>query len=179
MIIGCHQPNFTPWVPFFEKIEQSDIFVIMGNCQFEKNNFQNRFNVNNKWHTMRVFSGMTTLIKDKKYISPEEDWQKITKAFPKLSMFDSCISENLLSTNSFIIKEACRHLKINTKITLDYKTDLKGTERLLDICKTNGATKYLSGVSGKNYLDVSLFEKAGIEVIFQESKNKIPLIELL
>ncbi len=54
MIISIHQPNFMPWNPFFEKIQQSDMFVCLTQCQFEKNGYQNRFNFNDKWYTMSV-----------------------------------------------------------------------------------------------------------------------------
>lgn len=35
MIVSIHQPNFVTWYPFFEKVAQSDVFVIMSHCQFE------------------------------------------------------------------------------------------------------------------------------------------------
>ena len=37
MILAIHQPNFFPWWPYFEKIEQADMFVFLTHCQFEKN----------------------------------------------------------------------------------------------------------------------------------------------
>jgi hypothetical protein len=37
-----------PWYPFFEKMQQADVFILLGHCQFEKNGFQNRFSINNK-----------------------------------------------------------------------------------------------------------------------------------
>ena len=52
MIVSIHQPNFMPWYPYFQKMQQADIFVVLENCQFEKNGFQNRFNMNNTWYTM-------------------------------------------------------------------------------------------------------------------------------
>ena len=39
MKIAIHQPNFFPWYPFFEKIKNCDIFIILTHCQFEKNGF--------------------------------------------------------------------------------------------------------------------------------------------
>ena len=44
---------------------------------------------------------------------------------------------------------------------------------MLDICKDNGATKYLSGSGGKNYLRLDDFLTAGIEVEFID--NKLPI----
>ena len=57
MIVTIHQPNFIPWYPFFQKMEQSDIFIMLGHCQFEKNGFQNRFQINNAWNTLSVKKG--------------------------------------------------------------------------------------------------------------------------
>jgi len=68
-----------------------------------------------------------------------------------------------------------------TNILNDYKTSFKGTQRLVDICLHYGANEYLSGVSGRHYLDVSLFRHHGIKVIFQDEKDMIkqPLVNIL
>ena len=54
MIVAIHQPNFMPWYPFFQKIAAADTFVVLTHCQFEKNNYQNRFNQRERWHTLSV-----------------------------------------------------------------------------------------------------------------------------
>ena len=46
MRVSIHQPNFVPWYPFFQKIKEVDKFIILKECQFEKNGYQNRFNFN-------------------------------------------------------------------------------------------------------------------------------------
>ena len=76
MKIAIHQPNFMPWYPFFEKIRSADVFVILTHCQFEKNNFQNRFNMLDRWNTMSVNKGLEP-IQNKKYLEPQRDWNKI------------------------------------------------------------------------------------------------------
>ena len=47
------------------------------------------------------------------------------------------------------------------------------SELLLAICRKVGATDYLSGVSGREYLDRELFQRAGIRVRFQEFHHPI------
>ena len=42
MIVGIHQPQYIPWIPYFSKIVQSDIFVLLDDVQFQKNGLQNR-----------------------------------------------------------------------------------------------------------------------------------------
>jgi hypothetical protein len=41
-------------------------------------------------------------------------------------------------------------------------------ERLVNLCKQLRATRYLSGAAAKEYLEVPLYEKEGIEVEFQD-----------
>lgn len=167
MIVSIHQPNFFPYMGIFEKIAASDVFVIMGNCQFEKNNYQNRFKVGDKWHTMSVISGNIPIVQ-KRYLRPVKDWERITNVYNKLHNFDDLISFDLWRTNSAIIVRACHMLGIKTKIVYDYPTELTKSERLVDLCKKYGATKYLAGSGGKKYLDKELFATYNIEVEFQD-----------
>lgn len=182
MKIAIHQPNFLPWYPFFQKIKEVDKFIILGNCQFEKNGFQNRFNLKNKWHTMSTKKGLTP-INTKIYLNPQKDWNKLKQNLSQyqktLDKLDDCINENLLSTNSKIIEKITKMLGYNTEILYDYPTELKSTDRLVDLCLHYGATEYLSGISGKNYLDLNLFKDKGIKVKFQENLTKKHILELL
>jgi hypothetical protein len=184
MILTIHQPNFFPWYPFFQKISQADKFVFLNNSQFQKNYLQNRFLYQEKWHTLSVNKGLDPII-TKKYINYKKDWSIIKNKLPEfydvLSIFDDVISENLVDTNMKIISIICKMLDIKTELLLDYKTNLTATERIIDICLHYKANTYLSGISGKNYLDLSEFKSKNIEVIFQdESKmHKKPIIEIL
>ena len=80
-------------------------------------------------------------------------------------------------TNFNVIKAIQKKLNINTEIITDYYTNLSSTARLVHLCKTYKATQYLSGVSGKKYLDTALFEKEGIEVIYQGKEESKPIIQ--
>jgi len=129
---------------------------------------------------MSVKAGNIPIIQ-KRYVNHIKDWKVITERYPKLINFNDLITWDLWKTNSSIIVRACNMLDIKTPIRYDYPTELKGTERLVDICVKHGATKYLSGISGKKYLDLKLFETYNIEVIFQDEKNmdKRPLVEII
>lgn len=185
MILSIHQPNFFPYYGVFQKIEQSDVHVILSHCQFEKNNYQNRFNIDDNWYTMSVYAGMEKTIYDKKYFNPYNDWDNVKKKLPEyknvLEKFDHCISEGVAKTNTCIIEKICFMIGLKTEIRHDWPTNLRGSERLLSICLVYGATTYLSGISGKNYLNIKIFEENGINVIFQD-ENKIikkPIITIL
>jgi hypothetical protein len=173
MIVSIHQPNFIPWIPFFEKIRESDVFVLLGNCQFEKNGFQNRFDINESWITMPV-NKKTSSIRDKKYIDPEYNWNKIKKTLKNIKFLDDLdkfIGDNLFETNSEIIKYICKKLSIEVKLEEDFPTNKTGSERLLEICEHFGAKKYLSGPSGRKYLDEFIFKEKNIDVIYFDSSK--------
>jgi len=182
MIVTIHQPNFIPWYPFFQKIQQADIFVLLGHCQFEKNGFQNRFNMNGRWNTMSVKKGLEYINK-KQYVDAKKDWERIKNSMPDykhiLSEMDDLITNNLYQTNSAIIHHLVKKLNIDTIIVEDYETNLTSNARLVDICKRYGATTYLAGQGGKDYLNEDLFNTENIQVIYQENMNKIHTLEHL
>jgi hypothetical protein len=182
MIVTIHQPNFMPWYPFFQKIQQAEVFVLLSHCQFEKNGFQNRFNMDGRWNTMSVKKGLEYINK-KQYVAPNNDWDRIKNSLPQykniLTEMDHMISTNLYQTNSNIIRYLIKKLNINTLVVEDYQTNLTSTARLVDICKRYGATTYLAGQGGKDYLNEDLFSTENIQVIYQENMNKIHTLEHL
>ena len=158
MRMAIHQPNLVPWVPFFRKMFLADKFCIMRFCQFEKNGFTNRFKNKNKWMTLPVQKGMEDIA-------------------------------HKVYTNGYTIEEVnlplifgfARMFGIDTdKIVLDRETFEKGTDRLIDICKTYGCDEYLANVDTP-YLDIKKMEENGIKVIPFVTTNdyKVSLFEAL
>ena len=72
-------------------------------------------------------------------------------------------------------------MDIKTKIVSDIETDLKGTTRLVEICRSMNATTYISGKSGKSYMDVDMFSRNNIDLIFQDDRDMIkkPILEVI
>ena len=48
MIISINQPAYLPWLGYFERIERSDIHIVLDHVQFEKNTFVNRNKIRTK-----------------------------------------------------------------------------------------------------------------------------------
>lgn len=176
MRIAMHQPNFVPWLPFFTKIASVDLFVIVYNCQTNRVGYQNRFKWNNRWYTMGIEHGnLHGTIAETNYANPAADWAKIKRRLPQYREFfdalDGCIGRSMFETNMAIIRILLEKLKITTPIVFDEPGNNLSTERLLAICQKHGCTRYVSGPSGKNYLDVSRFESAGIPVEFVDNSQ--------
>ncbi len=81
--------------------------------------------------------------------------------------------EKLADLNIHFIKFLAQAFGIGAKLikSSELKVDLCRTERLVEICKRLKADTYLSGVGAKAYLDLELFNKSGIKVIFQDFKH--------
>ena len=162
----------------------ADVFVVLAHVQFEKNNYQNRFHIGENWYTLSVIHGRSLeTIMEKRYARPVEDWDKIKARLPEharaLDRFDDLICESLYRTNFRIILEIATRLKIKTEIVLDPALDSKGTDRLVEICRIFGADTYLSGPSGRKYLELDKFAQAGIAVEFHDSKRPEPIVKVL
>src|SRR5207237_5691820 len=58
MIVSAHQPNFMPWLGFFDKMRKADLFVLVDHVQFERQNYQNRTRIKTgegpRWLTVPV-----------------------------------------------------------------------------------------------------------------------------
>lgn len=171
MVVSIHQPNFFPYEGVLDKIRRSDIHVVLAHAQFERGNYQNRFGRGGYWYTMSVSQKLEPLV-EKRYTKPHEDFAAILRRLPEraglLAEFTDLIGESLVETNVGILRRICERLRITTPIVLDHPTDLRSTERLVDLCQQHGATTYLSGASGPKYLDISLFARAGVRVEVQD-----------
>ena len=120
-----------------------------------------------KWYTMSTNKHLLPII-DKKYSNCYDDRSSIKRKLPEyselLDSFDDLVEDSISDTNYNIIMKIREQLSIKTEVVRDYPTSLRSTERLVDICLRHGATKYISGLGGRNYLNIKKFSDADIEV---------------
>jgi hypothetical protein len=198
MIISIHQPNYLPYLGFFDKMKKSDILVIYDDAQFSKGDFQNRnkIRIHNGWKWL-------TVPVEKKHIPINEiriknefatnnglSWsdshlKNIAEAYkraPYYSIYEKEIIkiykkkyDNLVDLNIALINYLKNIFEIETEVVLSSHFGFTSTssERLLEIVEALDGDVYLSGASGANYLDISLFEKRDIKVEFQDYVHPI------
>jgi hypothetical protein len=186
MILSIHQPELLPWYGYIYKLYTSDVFVLLDDVQFKKNNFQNRNKILTKngdmWITVPVESKsrLDNTIKTTK-IFWTKDWRRkfissIRQNYGKHPYFHDLefffyIFENKQSTlfelNYEILNFLIKILNIQTKIILQSELKPVGqkTELLLDICQKLNTDSYLMGDGGDNYFDYKLFENNDITII--------------
>jgi len=190
-IVSIHQPAYLPWLGYFDRIEQSDIFVFLDTVQFQKNSFQNRNKILTAqgpvWLTVPITSrGHMSGTLQEMEISRPNPWQRkhlasIKQSYGKAPYFDPIMSElnRFYETDQDRLCDLCWDM-LQTQLTLFGITKeiirssaldgVSGNKSglILDICQTVGATKYISGPLGDGYLDRSEFEDASIEVAFHD-----------
>jgi hypothetical protein len=195
MIVGIHQPNYLPYLGFFDKMNKSDIFIIYDDAQFNKGDFQHRNRIKihsgSKWLTIPVEKKHDpinqirilneSMIKNEKwsfYHSKQifenyKDADFFSEYYEGLSTI-ICKGHNYLANlNVEIISYLNKSFDISTKMkcSSDYPSKSFSTQRLIELVEAVDGDTYLSGPSGKNYLDMNMFEDSGIEVIFQDFQH--------
>ena len=81
MKLSIHQPMYIPWIPYFFKIIQSDIFVFFDDVQYPRSkNFNNRNYIKSKQGhlllTISIKKKSNLLNINKTEINKEINWQK-------------------------------------------------------------------------------------------------------
>lgn len=182
-----------PWPGFFQKMFVADHFLILDTVPFTKNNVQNRnriYSPNKEvdWLTVPVeMKNHTTKPFFEMKISSEHPdwmqgyWSKLKQSYGKHPYFKTYADElekiitkprtDLLDLNLELIAFFRKHLALTKPMTKS--SDLGNIEQkkgslILELCKRLGANTYLSGSGGRDYLDLSEWKEAGIEVIFQQ-----------
>ncbi len=189
MILSVHQPQYIPWLGYFDKIDKSDCFVFLDQVQYKPREYQNRNKIRTKDGWMRLTVPVVSRglgrqkICDVK-IDNKTDWQKkhwesLKSCYNRAAFFkrhyhffESVYSakwERLIELNVHIIKYLLKELKIKTPLyyELEIYTSSQGTDRIIEICKKLKADTYLSGIGGKNYLEEEKFVQAGIKLHYQ------------
>jgi len=188
MIYAVHQPQYLPWLGFFDKMERSDVFVFLDNVQYKHREFQNRNRIRTKdgemWLTVPVRVERGQLVRDVR-IDDSQGWReehlKSLKAWygrapyfkENIKFFESLFAsprEKLIDLNLVTIRFFCEAFDIKTRTVLSSELDVSGTksQRIADIGRALGADTYLSGAGGREYLDEEVFKNAGQHVVYQE-----------
>ncbi|MBM3265699.1 MAG: WbqC family protein [candidate division Zixibacteria bacterium] len=193
MIVSIHQPNFLPWLGFFEKVDRSDLFILLDDVQFEKNDWQNRNRIKGpsgaQWLTVPVRHRYPQIIAETQ-IDPSSDWRRkhwnaIVSNYRKAGYFDNYAPqlepiyrqewERLADFNVDLLKQTLGWLGIATPLrrASEFNVNRTSSERLAVLCEATGADMYLAGAGGHGYLDITPFETRNIRVEFQEYTHPV------
>lgn len=192
LIVTVHQPEHLPWLGFFHKMSLADCIVLLDNVQYRKDYFQNRNRIMSTngpmYLTVPVVSKnrSSTLIKD--ILINGESWKPsylrtlyyFYKNHPYFEQYydglHKIVSESnnrLSELNISIIKYFMKELDLNKKVYIASEMDVTGSksELMLSICQKLNATVYLSGPTGREYLNQEIFQQNRINVMFHHFQH--------
>lgn len=194
MIVAVHQPQYLPWIGYFDKIRRADVFCYLNDVQYKKNEWQNRNRIktaqNWQWLTVPVRYHFPEKISEVR-VNNTTRWSKkhlqaLKTNYNRATYFKAYFSifEDIFSRKWEFLSELNIHLIERLKDTLqmqEKKTTISSelmlredpTDRLIDICKALGADTYLAGQGGANYMDATRFVENGLKVIVQDFKHPV------
>ena len=191
MKIAIHQPNYLPWIGFFDKLDQVDRFVLLDKAFHSKSGYLNR----NKIKTPQGTLVLTVPLKNKGkpinelQISNDSNWQtrhwKIIEANYKKCPYWSTYKDGfeqlyqrewatIATLNIALIKHINALLTITTELLLESEFQIdfgKGNTRNVNITSHLNGDVYLSGTGARVYNDISEFNDHHIELVYQDFKH--------
>ena len=194
MIVAVHQPQYLPWLGYFDKMRRADVFCFLDNVQYKKNDWQNRNRIKTaqgrQWLTVPVHYRFPQKINEvtinnsvkwkKKHLQALISNYNRAPYFKQSSdIFEAVYSENwesLSDLNISFIKRLRTALGLDQRPTVkasDYDLREDPTDRLIDICKALNADTYLSGQDGVKYMNMERFKQGDIRVVVQDFKHPV------
>jgi hypothetical protein len=195
MIITIHQPDFLPWLGFFDRWLKSDLYIVLDDVQFIRRGWHHRDRIKTpqgvKWLTVPVCKKgrFHQQIKDVE-IDNVVRWRRrhlntLRSSYGKAPNFNAVFHlvedifrrnhKFLIELNIDLLDCLSGFMKIDTPyiFSSSFKTSSKGTDKLVQLVKAVGGRFYLTGKGAKDYLDVSAFHKEGIQVLWQDFNHPV------
>lgn len=197
MIVAIHQPNFFPWLGYFEKIVHADKFIFLDDVQFPKSGAganSNRVKLlvsgEARWITAsiaRKFEGNRRI--NQVEFNTSEFWrEKMIKSletnYKKAQHFDEVFPflQSLVDNpETNVSKYNCNAiLGISEKLGIQFNRFCWSSELphvgnsndlLVSLTKLVGGTAYLTGKGAVAYLDEAVYKTADVRLIHQDFEH--------
>jgi hypothetical protein len=195
--VAIHQPNFFPWLGYFYKIAQSDVFILLDQVAYPKSGnsmscFCNRTKLTGKKgveyfaHPVERKSGtqLINTVEMAKDISFSGKLNYIRDTYEKFPFFSETMeiiddvysfsNKNISLFNINAIKKISKALKITVDFVTQSDLNAEGQSSVLLVGLVSAVkgSVYVAGAGGsKSYLDLDLFREHGIRVDFISYPN--------
>jgi len=196
------QSNYIPWKGYFDLIGLADVMILYDDVQFTKRDWRNRNVIKTQsgshWLTIPVISRgryhqsiLDTVVADLRW--PAQHWRAIASAYAHAPAFPlyarrlerlyrAVNGSHLSAINHGFLVELCAMLGIVTDIRWSHELvpspDEDRTQRLIDLVKSVGGTRYLSGPAAQSYIDPALFTGAGIALTYMDYSDYPEYVQL-
>ncbi|MGF7174862.1 WbqC family protein [Azospirillum doebereinerae] len=184
MKIAIHQPNYFPWLGYFAKMAQSDVFIFLDDAQLPQGrSYVHRTRIladgGGFWMSAPVRRERLQAIRDVRFA--EDGWRRRHRAMlfhtyrqapffePVMALLDPLFSletDSLSRFNMHAVSRLADYLDIpcRCEVASSYGVTSNSDDRLIDLVRAVGGAVYISGEGGQNYQHIGKFEAAGIEL---------------
>jgi hypothetical protein len=192
-VCAIHQPNFFPWLGYFDKIRRADVFVFLDDVAYPKSgsgtgSWVNRVRIAISnvptWITCPIRREHGTQIIRNVHIDDSQPWRKkllrtldinyrkarnFAQVMPLLESLVMFETDNLCQFNLHAVTSICRLLGIESDFRLqsECRTTSAATQLLIDLTQIVGADTYLCGGGADGYQRDEMFPKNGLQIVYQ------------
>jgi hypothetical protein len=199
VLCAIHQPNFFPWLGYFDKIRRADVFVFLDDVDYPRagsasmGSWLNRVKIaiqgEARWigcpvKRMPLGSPINHAVIDdtqpwraKLLKSLEANYRRSKNYLSTASLVRELLETEIVTLADFnigCITRISRHLGINTKFVRQSDVAASGnsTDLLIEIVRLVGADAYLAGGGSQGYQKDDLFATRGVELVYQNFDQK-------
>jgi hypothetical protein len=194
-IVCIHQPDFIPWIGFFDRLLKSDIFVVLDNVQLLRRGWHNRDKIKTAkgpmWLTVPInWKGRSNQLINEAEIDNIQNWRRkqlkaldfwykkapyFDRYFPQIEKIYSRRHQKLVDLNVDLLNFLSQAFEIEVEVIFASSLNVtaKSTDLMVRIVKAVGGDTYLSGIGAKDYLDEQKFEQARLKVIWQKFEHPV------
>jgi len=190
--VVIHQPDFAPYLGFFHRFLESDLYIVLDHVQFvtgTSRSWTHRDKVKTptgeKWLTLGVEKAHLGTPINEVELADGSDWvdgnlallrnlyRKAPGFAEVMPLVEDLYADPPLLLRDFNVrwlKRLAELLEVAIPFVLSSTLDPKGhkNELLVDLLTKVGATRYLSGSGARDYMEPAIFQQAEIEVVWQQ-----------
>lgn len=197
MIVAVMQPYFFPYIGYFQLMHAVDTFVFFDDVQYIDRGWVNRNRIplggKAAWLSMPVIHADRGLaINERRYLldpGAKSIIQKLEAAYPRkkeqaearlIAELIGFEDANVAKFNANLLQRIAKSLGIDCEFLSSSEIlgqcELRGEDRILEICKRLGAKDYINPIGGMALYDPGRFEAAGVQLMFINTKSQ-PSVE--
>jgi hypothetical protein len=196
--VAIHQPNFFPWLGYFDKIARADIFIFFDDVQFPKTGgvWTNRVKLlisgEARWMTGAIdrnYNG-TRAIREMCFLTDNPWREKILKSimtnYQRHPFFNETMTiikplllnpePNIAEYNIKAVTRIVRELGLDPaklRRSSDFPAEGHSNELLCSLTRLAGGETYMCGGGADGYQDDELFEQRGVKLQYQNFSHPV------
>lgn len=192
--VAICQPNFLPWLGYFEMAHRADVYVMLDDVQYIRREWVNRNKISSyseqgwQWLVVPVVnSARETTIKDT-LVHNETAWggrmsSTLRNIYGKAPYYEEYFEaleavllkrwDRLVDLNLAVMRLIYKFLGLadNLVMSSDLGVGSKKDDKLAEICQKLGADVYLANNGSKPYIESDKFHRRGIGFVFQDYQH--------